>query len=81
MGFRTNNYQQISLNDRTNNLTKRELCFLDKSWAKPFAENVFPLIDETKFNVLYCNDNGRPNTPVNIITQLSHNENPSLSLI
>jgi hypothetical protein len=67
MSFRANNYEQISLNDRLNNLTDRERRFLDKSWAKPFAEKIFPLINETRFEVLYSNDNGRPNTPVNIV--------------
>jgi len=67
MGFKTNSHQQMSLNDRLNNLTDRERVFLYKSWAKPFGDIIFPMIDESKFEVLYCNDNGRPNTPVNII--------------
>ena len=67
MSFRANSSQQISLHDRLFNLTERERRFLDKSWAKPFSERVFPLIDESKFEILYCKDNGRPNTPVNVI--------------
>ena len=67
MGFRTNEYQQISMTDRLNNLTARERRILDKSWAKPFSERIFPLINEERFECLYCNDNGRPNTPVNIV--------------
>ena len=67
MGFQKNAFQQITLNDRMNNLTERERRFLDNSWARPFAEKIFPKINEDKFEVLYCNDNGRPNTPVNII--------------
>jgi hypothetical protein len=67
MSFRTNGNQQISMSDRLNNLTDRERRILDKSWAKPFGDRIFPLIDESKFEVLYCNDNGRPNTPVNIV--------------
>jgi len=72
MCFKANNYQQISLNDRLNNLTDRERRLLQKSWAEPFATRIFPLIDETKFEVLYCgnndnNNNGRPNTPVNVV--------------
>ena len=67
MSFRENKNQQIKLSDRVNNLTKRERRILEKSWAKPFAEQIFPLIDESKFAKLYCEDNGRPNTPVNII--------------
>ena len=67
MSFRTNETEQISFSDRLNNLTGRERRALEKSWAKPFAERIFPLINETKFEVLYCADNGRPNTPVNIV--------------
>jgi hypothetical protein len=67
MVFRINSSQQLTLNDRVNQLTDRERRFLDKSWAGPFGERIFPMIDESKFEVLYCNDNGRPNTPVNVI--------------
>lgn len=67
MGFRTNSHQQISLTDRMNRLTEREQRYFAKTWAKPFAETIFPLIDESKFSKLYCEDNGRPNTPVNIV--------------
>jgi hypothetical protein len=55
------------MNDRLNNLTEREKRILENSWAKPFAEKIFPLIEESRFSALYCNDNGRPNTPVNIV--------------
>jgi len=65
MGFRTNDNQQITINDRLNNLTDRERRFLEKSWAKPFGDRIFPMIDESKFEVLYIGDNGRPNTPIN----------------
>ena len=67
MSFRINESQQISLFDRTNKLTDRERKYLDKSWAKEFAEYIFPSINEKPFEVLYCEDNGRPNTPVNVI--------------
>jgi hypothetical protein len=67
MGFRTNKSQQMTIHDRLNNLTERERRFLDNSWAKPFGDRIFALIDESKFEVLYCNDNGRPNTPVNVV--------------
>ena len=39
--------------DATANLTQREIKMLDKSWAKYFAENIFPAIDEEPFRVLY----------------------------
>ena len=68
MSFVENNHNQISFNDSTLSLTKREQRFLEKSWAKPFAENIFPAIAEEDFAVLYSdNKASRPNTPVNVI--------------
>ena len=67
MSFRLNQSQQISFNDALSGLTNREVKALEKSWAKAFAEEIFPAIDEKPFRVLYCEDNGSPNTPVNII--------------
>ena len=67
MSFKSNNSQQLSLSDILYNLTEREIKVLEKSWAKPFAEHIFPAIDEKPFAVLYGKDNSRPNTPVNII--------------
>lgn len=68
MSFVENNYNQINLNDSTISLTQRELKFLNNSWAKSFADNIFPAIKEDDFAVLYSsNEASRPNTPVNII--------------
>lgn len=67
MSFVTNPVQQMTIDDSTFHLTDRERKALDKSWARPFAEDIFPMIDEEPFHVLYCADNGSPNTPVNII--------------
>lgn len=67
MAFATNNNQQLSLTDSTFNLTERERRFLEKSWAKPFSEKIFPAIYEEDFAVLYSNKASRPNTPVNVI--------------
>jgi hypothetical protein len=67
MSFVLNPNQQISFDDSYNNLTNREKKFLDKSWAKPFAEEIFPAINESIFSVLYSDKASRPNTPVNII--------------
>jgi hypothetical protein len=67
MCFRPNTHQQISLHDRLSSLTERERRMLQKSWAEPFSASIFPLIDETKFAVLYCDNNGRPGTPVNVV--------------
>lgn len=67
MAFRENEAQQISLFDQERWLTEREKKVLEKSWAKVFADEIFPAIDESRFRVLYSEKASRPNTPVNII--------------
>lgn len=67
MAFVKNDTNQISLDDSTFILTEREKKFLEKSWAKSFAEIIFPAIREEDFSVLYSNKSSRPNTPVNVI--------------
>lgn len=67
MSFVTNPAQQMTIADSIFHLTNRERKALEKSWAKPFAEEIFSMIDEKPFRVIYCEDNGAPNTPVNII--------------
>ena len=67
MSFRCNDSQQISMNDRLLHLTNREKKALEKSWAKVFADEIFPAIDESRFAVLYSDKASRPNTPVNVI--------------
>lgn len=67
MAFRSNSYQQFSMEDSLNHLTDRERKMLEKSWAVPFAEIVFPAIEEEPFSVLYSNKASRPNTPVNVL--------------
>lgn len=58
--------QQMSFLDSYNTLTDREKKFLEKSWARYFAEHIFPKIDEKPYAVLYSEKDSRPNTPVNI---------------
>ena len=67
MTFSKNDYSQMSFGDSTFRLTGREKRFLEKSWAKPFAEILFPAIKEEGFSILYSDKASRPNTPVNII--------------
>ena len=67
MAFVANTTQQLTLTDSTFNLTEREKRFLEKSWAKTFADKVFPAIDENIFSALYSDKASRPNTPVNVI--------------
>lgn len=63
--------QQITLSDAVFGLTDREKRMLEKSWAKPFSEKIFPLIDESRFACLYSNKASRPNTPVNMCLEPS----------
>ena len=52
MSFKVNSSQQISFNDSVFSLTAREKKRqLDNSWAKIFADEIFPNIDEERF---YC---------------------------
>jgi len=67
MSFVINKEHQISMSDSTTGLTAREMEFLEKSWAKSFADDLFPAIPEEKFSVLYSDKASRPNTPVNVI--------------
>jgi hypothetical protein len=40
---------------------------LQGSWAETFRQRALPLIDEEIFAPLYCEDNGRPNRPVQTV--------------
>jgi hypothetical protein len=69
--FRENdahNQQQLynSYTDLNPKIKKR----LDESWAPIFYEHVFCKIDENPFAVLYSQDMGRTNFPVNILLSL-----------
>ena len=68
MSFKTNQFQQLNLNDSYINTTPRVQKMIKNSWAKDFADIVFPAINEERFSVLYS-DNGasRPNAPINVI--------------
>ncbi len=67
MSFKTNECQQLSFEDSFLNLTDCERKALEKSWAKIFADEIFPAINEERFSVLYSDKAPRPNTPVNVI--------------
>ena len=68
MSFKVNNYQQIRLDDNFLSLSERVRKLVENSWAKDFADIVFPAINEERFAVLYSEQAfSRPNTPVNFI--------------
>lgn len=69
--FRTNGaHLQEDLFNHYRTMKPSIAKMLAKSWAPVFYEEVFCKIDETIFAPLYCLDNGRPNTPVNILLSL-----------
>jgi hypothetical protein len=57
--FETSNFMNSKISEK-----------LKKTWAPLFYEHVFCQIDEKPFAILYCEDNGRPNTPVNMLLSL-----------
>lgn len=65
--YKDSSATQLSMFDSLIGLTAREMRFLEKSWAKPFADYVFPAIDQKPFEVLYSDVPSRANTPVNVI--------------
>lgn len=71
MSFFTNPAQQMTIDGALFSLTARERKALDHSWAKIFADELFPKIEEEPFRVLYCENNGRPNTPINVLVGAS----------
>ena len=68
MSFTTNESQQLSLEDSFLNLNDRTKKFVINSWAKGFADVMFPAINEKRFSVLYSDTKAsRPNNPVNAV--------------
>ena len=66
MSFKPNNKNEMNLlNDSYINTSERTKKWIKDSWAESFAQIIFPSINEERFEVLYHDDNGRPNTPVN----------------
>lgn len=69
--FRENkSHLQTGLFNTTTLMHPRTVAQLKKSWAPIYYEHVFCKIDEKNFAPLYCQDNGSPNKPVNILLSL-----------
>ena len=66
MVFKSNSYQQMTFQDSFYGLTAREQKALENSWAKVFAEDLFPVIGEELFHVLYSTVTSRFHTLANI---------------
>jgi len=58
---------QHNLFETSNLIPRTKAKRLEKSWAEAFRNQALPLIDENLFAPMYCEDNGRPNTPVQIV--------------
>lgn len=72
MSFKQNDSTDQNVSqDRFQQLTPRAQKVVLDSWAKPFADHIFPNINEQRFEPLYSsNPASRPNTPVNVIISL-----------
>ena len=71
--FRINdrNEEQLDLFSKTNDWSDTMFKIVDRTWVGYFHDNVFPMIDESPFAVLYSDDNAsRPNDYVNVIIAL-----------
>ncbi len=64
--FRTKALQR-SLFETHNLVPTAKQRRLQGSWAETFRTRALPLIDEAQFAPLYCDDNGRPNQPVQTV--------------
>jgi len=68
MSFVPNEFQQLSLFDKLAFLSKRKQQMLERSWAQPFSDHIFTLINEHIFAPLYSEKtNSRPNAPINVV--------------
>ena len=67
ISFRKNDTHQMTLADSYFGLTEREQKTLEKAWAKVFVDDVFPMINEGRFECLDSDKASRPNNPVNAI--------------
>ncbi len=71
MAFSQNNISTIRFDDPVTLLTKQNKAILERSWAGCFAREIFPLINEKRFAVLFCEERkGRYNTSVNYIVSM-----------
>ena len=58
---------QSSLFETSNLVPAAKARRLQASWGEAFRTRALPLIDEELFAPLYCDDNGRPNRPVQTV--------------
>ena len=70
MFCKNNSHEQDRLFSHFDDLDDRLKKRLLATWAPAFYKHVFCQIDEMPFAVLYCEDNGRPNFPINILLSL-----------
>jgi hypothetical protein len=61
---------QGELYESSSFLTSDKARRLATSWAGVFREKALRLVDETRFASMYCEDNGRPNVPVQLLVSV-----------
>jgi len=65
-----NEHRQKSLFSNEQSLSDKMKKRLNNSWAELFYTDIFCKIDESIFTPIYCENNGRPNFPINILVGL-----------
>ncbi len=71
MAFSKNHVRLVRFDDPLLQLNKKQLAYLEASWGGFFAQNIFPLIQEERFGVLYSEGRiGRYNNPINHLVGL-----------
>ena len=60
-------HPQVTLFESSYLVPEAKARRLRASWAETFRNRALPLIDEDLFAPLYCQDNGRPNRPVQTV--------------
>ncbi|MCM1119028.1 MAG: transposase [bacterium] len=67
MPFEEELCQQLMDTDSLSGVTEKEQMVLERSWAKVFASEIFPAIDESRFLTIYGNKDLQPDVPIRVI--------------
>ena len=70
MFTKNDDHRQKTLFSKEQTLSDKMKKRLSNSWAETFYTEIFMKIDETIFLPIYCENNGRPNFPINVLVGL-----------